>query len=168
MMKVTGTDAWLKQFKTDAKKAIETPAIEAMREAALLSIKVFQSYTPVWSGATVRNYRVGIDGAAVGPMTPPVFKNPGPTSTMPLGPEPNRAANQALAIADAERMLSTYKDLSKPLFINNTVVSTTGDGDKFALIDAGLAPEAPGRNAPGGVMKPGLQVIKAALKGKFE
>lgn len=169
MMKVTGTDAWLNQFKADLKKEIEEPALEAMRHGAITLIMALQHYTPVWSGDTVRNFRVGVGGPSSGPMVKASSGPPGPTRTMSLGQEPNRARNERAALQDARSTLNGYKDLSKPLFINNVVVSQTGDSNKFALIDAGLAPDDPGRNkAFGGVRKPGLQLAKAQLKGLFE
>jgi len=110
------------------------------------------SFTPVWSGETVRNYAAAV-GRKPGGGTKSPIGDPGPYAS-----EIARPANEAAARGDLKAALIN-KEL-KDIFFTNLVRP-----DKWELIESGNAPE-PGRSRyPGGVSMRAVQVTRAAHAG---
>lgn len=158
---IKGADAEIDRLLKELKK-IETEAALKVGEMAVFILRNMISNTPVWSGETVRNYVISVgakSSARVSPIGSPPY---GDTNSMPLGPEPMRAANAQAAIGFAEGTAKTYVSLSKPIFVHNTI-----DAGKADLIDNGDAPDDKrGRNKVGGVSKRAEMMARAAY-GKF-
>lgn len=161
MMKVTGTDAWLKQLENEVDKFEKEQCVPEMRNATRALMEALFSRTPVWSGESVRNYAVGIgtmpaggSKGQIGPKPPPR-----PTSEMALGEEDNRPANESAARSDMNATLSRYHKIDKPIVVTNLIAAK-----KWDLIDNGNAPfPGMGRN-PGGVSKLAVQRVRNQLR----
>lgn len=136
MFRVTGV--------TQAKKVLEKSRKDFIRKfankIALSTQYVHHSVTDltaVWSGKTLANWRwsVGaVDSSVREPVGGTGYKSYGHTSSMSLGSEPMRNANQAIADASF-RMMKVDKDnpfqlytLSNPWFV-------------ASLMEAGAAPD---------------------------
>lgn len=160
-VKFTGVSAFFKEAKREIKILKEKAKLEA-RVAALIVIQELMARTPVWSGETVRNYQVGVGSMPAGSLPPLGTVVPGATNKMPLGPEPRRGENQADALARATAAVAAFTDLSKSLFVTNTVRS-----DKWDLVDNGDAPARTDKLSPrypGVVSVLALQSARAKLE----
>ncbi len=137
-----GVAAGLGPIKQALKK-LEEEAIATTQRDARRVFHMLLDITPVWSGETVRNFAVGVGKKPAGQASA-LGGPPGRTNDLPLGREPNRAANEAAAVAEMESAVSSVKKLST-FFIDNLV-----EPQKWALIESGKAPGPPGVNRGGG------------------
>jgi hypothetical protein len=91
--------------------------------------------TPVWSGMALASYEWTIGAPRDGMPTEPVDIGPtGNTNRMPLGPEPRRADNQAVADASLARL--SFSNPYVAFWLNNNAPHIGG-------LEHGELPEAP-------------------------
>jgi len=114
--------------------------------------------TPVWQGETIANYQWSIDvpmATKVGFVSSPA--DPGPTNTMPLGTEPRRAPNEAIANA-------SFASISfKGSF--GRVIYVTNNAEQWGGLEAGGLPLAPLRQrSPQGMAGVVMQEVKSRLE----
>lgn len=163
-VRVKGISKEMTRLKKGVSKETISKANQSLRRAAIAAIKSFMKGTPVWSGESVRNYRVAL-GA-----TPSGFMNPvGGAVSWPGGPIPDdvqneqrRAPNEAAALAEARNVLgrSPTKELYRSINIKNTIPMS-----KAALIEAGAAPTPARSRYPGGLTPRARQAARSASKG---
>lgn len=122
---------------------IKNKAVIEVRKAVSVIMMELMSRTPVWSGETVRNYRVGVNSMPSGTLAALGTGYPGDTNKMPLGPEPRRAENQNAALEEAMQAVASFNALNQTVFITNTIRS-----DKWDLVDNGDAPERSAKLSP--------------------
>lgn len=137
--KLVGMGALQSRFNKYVKQ-VEKQIVDVRKEVAREFVKALLDNTPVWSGRTVRSISVGntVSGANAGEAHPDrgdrlkdgKWKNHkddwGDTKKMPLGPEPNRGAAEAIVFASVE---STRYDLGSKVFISSNSYNW-GDVDK--------------------------------------
>lgn len=121
-------------------KQIEKKIVDVRKDVAREFVIALLDNTPVWSGRTVRSISVGntVSGANAGEAHPDRGDRVkdgkwlnhkdtwGDTKNMPLGPEPNRGAAEAIAMASVE---TTRYDLGSKVFISSNSYNW-GDVDK--------------------------------------
>lgn len=134
-VKFVGVQQFMDSIRIEVEE-LEKRAVNEMRLAVSIIMQELMSRTPVWSGETVRNYRVGVGSMPGGTLPALGTGYPGDTNKMPLGPEPRRAENEAAALAEAAQAIASLTKLGKTVFITNTVRA-----DKWDLVDNGDAPE---------------------------
>ena len=122
---------------------LKEKAIIEVRKAVSVIMMELMSRTPVWSGETVRNYRVGVNSMPAGTLAALGTGYPGDTNKMPLGPEPRRAENQNAALEEARQAVQAFTNLSQTVFITNTISAS-----KWDLVDNGDAPERSAKLSP--------------------
>lgn len=159
MAHFTGVNATLKEIEQELKD-LEKQAIAILGSAAVTTVIAYQSITPVWSGETVRNYGVSYSGYSGGYSTPS-GGDPGPTNSMPLGPENLRPENSAAAVSAVRSAMSGMNKLMTITIVNHV------SGDKWNLIDSGSAPDKLRARYPGGVALLGESLAKSRLSGNF-
>lgn len=153
-MKITGISAEMKRLRSGLNK-FEQEAVADVRVTSIILLKNLFKRTPVWSGESVRNYKVGINRVVGGSTKPAIGSgNPGPTSTMSLGAEPRRAANESAAMSGMIGILPKRK--LKTIVFTNTI-----DSAKWDLIDSGSAPSPGAARNPGGVVVIARQITVA-------
>lgn len=128
-----------------------------VRERILARIKYAMEFfhvsilarTPVWSGTTVANYTWSLDRPVIQDQ-PFNGVDPGKTSRMPLGPEPNRIAAEAAATQSLDNALSSLKSYKKIYLTNSTEYK---DGMTYMDLEYGLVPGGKlGSRVPAGGM----------------
>jgi hypothetical protein len=114
--------------------------------------------TPVWSGSAIANYRWSVGTMAYGYVTPIDNGPPGHTNTMPLGVEPRRGPNQAIADTSFAAVLASLSNPYQAFYLNNN------DGDIMDL-ELGLIPNAGGLHSrsPNGMVFVSLEYVKMLL-----
>jgi hypothetical protein len=165
-MPLVGIEQTRKQLE-DEVKALETQASVELKRGVNVCLETMMSVTPVWTGETVANYHVSVGRAASGGFRGAVgSEDPGHTNKMPLGVEPRRPANEALARAEMVAAIAEIGDKLKDVMISNSV-----DDAKWDMIDNGAAPGGPpgyplGPNqverSPGGVSRVAIQTVKSS------
>jgi len=116
--------------------------------------------TPVHTGETVANYQWTVDQPFIGTIEPIESpSDPGHTNTLPLGVEPRRRANEAMANA------SFYEiDWSKTF---GRVVYLTNNADQWGGLEAGQLPEAPLRQrSPMGMLGVTLSEVQTRMQSR--
>lgn len=165
-MPLAGVAETVKQMQAEVDALTKKGAIEVKR-AVNVCLETMMSITPVWTGETVANYHVNLGRTATGGTRAAVGTgDPGNTNKMPLGSEPRRPANEALARADMVAVISQIGDTLQDVVISNTVAD-----DKWDMIDNGAAPGGPPgyplgpgqvQRSPGGVSRVALQSVKSS------
>lgn len=131
---------------------------ERIKASVTLVHKGVTGRTPVHTGTTLRNFVWTVGAPYNGGELPPIGHNdPGITSTMPLGPEPRRAANQAAADATLKSL-----DLSNPFqsfWLSNNSASVAG-------LEYGVLPTHKNkqRRNPAGMFRVTMQDLLLALR----
>jgi hypothetical protein len=165
---ITGINMEYKRLKKNVETEAIGPLNTAIRRAAMAAIKSFMKNSPVWSGETVRNYKVAIGSTPRGlsaPVQGRVFWPQGPFPE-DLQNEQRREANEAAALADARAALKpTFK---RKTLVRNVQVGSTLPASKAALIEAGAAPSPDRSRYPGGLSAKARQAARAASEGKIK
>ena len=165
-LRVTGITKEIDRHR-NALKATRRKAMTIIVRAARAGLVSYMSGTPVWSGETVRNYKVSFSGRPV-TVHPPVQGRVDFSGTWPddVG-EGRRAANVAAALSDfaamANGVQSVFRDELPPtIYVANTIAAS-----KANLIDAGLAPDPQRSRFPGGLTTRAQQAAVAAGEGNI-
>lgn len=165
-MPLAGVSETAKQLQGEVDALTKQGAAE-LKRAVNVCLETMMSLTPVWTGETVANYHVNLGTTATGGFREAAGGvDPGNTNKLPLGSEPRRPANEALARGEMSAVIAQIGDTLKDVVISNTV-----SGDKWDMIDNGAAPGgppgyplAPGQvqRSPGGVSRVALQSVKSS------
>lgn len=157
-VRLTGIPGAMRALK-DHLRVFEDECVMHTRNAVKRLHAELTQQTPVWSGETVRNYAWGVNrkpgGGSRGFIASP--SDPGPTNSMPLGPEPRRYAN---VIASTSEMVAVAHSRKK---LANFVVTNLIDGEKWDLLDNGNAPTAGRSRIPGGIGMLAMQSARTFL-----
>lgn len=139
------------------------PALDArfrlrMTNALTIFHREVTDRTPVWSGSAIANYHWSIGTMAYGYINPVDNGPPGHTNQMPLGVEPRRAPNQAIADASFAAVLASLANPYQAFYLNNN------DGDIMDL-EYGRIPSGPGLTprSPNGMVFVSLEYVKMLL-----
>lgn len=117
--------------------------------------------TPVYTGRTLVNFRWSLDAPLEdrrGAVKVPAL--PGKTSSLGLGNEPRRAANQAVIDAEFQGIISTLVKERNPfrhIYLRNNMPN-------FSDIEYGSYSEK-SRTPPGGMTRRGEAKLRAIVKG---
>jgi len=142
-------NGYLPEKKRDFEKRVE-------RIAGFIH-KSLLAKTPVWQGETIANYQWSIDVPKLGTVaysTSPA--ETGETNMMPLGVEPRRASNEAIANGSfaALQFRGSF----------GRVIYVTNNADQWGGLEAGDLPVAPLQSrSPLGMMGVTLQEVKSRL-----
>ena len=133
-----------------AREQLEAEAVALVKRDTINVMQMLMSITPVHSGETVRNFAVGSGGT----KTPLGQQPPGKTNNLPLGSEPNRAANERAALSEI-RTATEVRTLTSFVLTNNI------DANKWGLVESGNIPGAPFKNrGPGGHTALAMQLLR--------
>lgn len=155
-MRITGIPQAIDALHAQLAK-LEAEAVAEVKKAAHVMMDNLFENTPVWSGETVRNYAVGINGMPSGGPRTPIGGTPGPTNTMVMGSEPLRRPNESAALQELDGALTFTKLVD--LFFTNLISE-----EKWDLIDNGSAPSPGKARNPGGVSMLAEQSTRNALE----
>ena len=144
--------AGLEKLKGEPEKIIRRKLEVVLR----LVHKGVTSRTPVWTGKSLRNWVWTMDQPSSASNLPALGSgDPGPTSTMPLGAEPRRPANQAAVDASFATL-----DLSKPM----RAFWLSNNSDNIVDLEYGMLP-TPGRSRnPAGMVRVTFEEVLQALR----
>ncbi len=121
--------------------------IETMHHSVL-------SMTPVWSGSAVANYQWSVGVINTGLVNLVDNGPPGPTNSMPLGPEPRRQPNEALADASHDALI--FVNPYQTFWLNNN------DPDIIGL-EYGLLPDPARSRSRQGMVYHSLELARYVL-----
>jgi hypothetical protein len=158
---ITGIEAYFAELHA-AREKLEKEAVAEVRRATTVAVEAMMKITPVNEGETVRNYTAAKGRKPSSGTKAPIITTVGPTNQLALGDEPNRAANEAAALA--EIAIAVSGDKLETVHITNTV-----DSGKWALIESGFAPGPPWKSrGPGGQSAVATQAVRASGQGKWK
>ena len=154
-----GINATIKEMQLERDK-MQRAGQTAIAAAARAAIKSYHKNSPVWSGETVRNYKVQIGGSKPGYSIPSGgrvdFHEPGWSGDTSLQNERRRAANEQASYSEATNRLKALRTSKKledvAMFMN-----------KRALIEAVQAPKPRLSRYPGGLTKKAEQAARKEL-----
>lgn len=165
-MPLVGLTQMQKQLE-DEVAALEAQGATELKRGVNVCVETLMATTPVWTGETVANYHTVVGRAATGSHRPADESagDPGPTNKMPLGSEPRRPANEAIARAEMQGVINSIDKKLVDVTISNSV-----DDSKWDMIDNGAAPGGPPGyplrpdqqlRAPGGVSRVAIQTVRS-------
>lgn len=163
MAQISGIPTTIKRIKKEAEKMVRA-GNTAVRNAARAAIRSYHSNTPVWSGETVRNYKVAIKGSKPGYSVPSGgrvnFEAGNWGNDESLKNEARRGANQSASYAEANGRLKATNNVKE---LMDVVVFNAVGGSKAGLIEAGAAPTPDKSRYPGGLTAKASAVAQRQL-----
>lgn len=165
-LRVVGIRGEMKRIRNEL-ISMQQRALLRLAPALRSALYVYMSNSPVWSGETVRNYRISVGSPPSGTRAPvqgkvDVRKFPWPDD---VKNEQRRGANEAAAMAEAEAVIArliSRRKLPAVIWIKNTI-----DPHKAGLIEAGIAPTPLKSRYPGGLTIRATQTLIAKSNGLF-
>jgi hypothetical protein len=114
------------------------------------------SKTPVHTGAALRNWQWTVGTPSGTKLPDPGGVAPGPTNSMPLGPEPRRARAQA----DSDESFSALK-FTDPF----QVFYLTNNDDDIMNLEYGKLPTPERSRSPAGMARVTMKELEVAIRG---
>jgi hypothetical protein len=145
-----------RQIERDIRNLLTVRVVTALREFH----RAIQD-TPVYTGRTLVNYRWSIGSPVEGRRA--AIANPrlpGKTSTLGVGYEPRRAANQAIIDAEFEGLVNSLMRSKNPfqrIYLRNNMPN-------FDEIEYGTYSQG-SRTPPGGMVRRGEAILEVIIKG---
>lgn len=165
VVKFTGVSGEMKRIKAEIKK-LQKEAGVVLFTATMAGLTNYINNTPVWSGESVANYKVGVGGPPTGLQSPVGGRiaYPGPVPSG-VANEGRRSANTAAAHGRAIAKLKTVQSgfaikQGLTVYIKNTIKA-----EKAARIESGSAPTPSRSRYPGGVTPRAIQAVKMTSGG---
>lgn len=160
---LSGIPQTVKKMQLEREKMVRA-GNTAVRNAARAALRSYYSGTPVWSGETVRNYKVGIKGSKPGYSSPPGgrvnFESNDWRGDKSLQNEARRGGAESASYAEANGRLKATNNVKE---LMDVTVFNAVNSNKASLIEAGMAPDAARSRYPGGLTARASAVADAAL-----
>lgn len=161
--RLSGINPAVTKMKKEGEKLVRAGGT-AMSNAARAALRSYYKGTPVWSGETVRNYKVALGASRPGYSAPVGGRAVMGTDSArdpSLQNEQRRPANEQASYAEANGRLKALATARK---LMNVIVFNAIPANKAALVEAGVAPTPEKSRYPGGLTPRAKQAADAALK----